>query len=276
MGRLSFTLSGGLGDFILSYLGFPGKHLQAILHQFGDIDYRICTAEPSAVDLVVGHPGFSGVEVMIHDQDDHIPKLLPNDISLIKNLHIHHSAKPRLHLDQKESAILRSIKGPYGVYHPFSSKPYRSLSSVFDIVEQAQMISYMSGLPIVVLGSEDFGYESGNVKQFKGSSRLSVSIVERASFFVGSHSSMQCAAWVHDVPSMCLAPQGLLGHEITCPGAYEKYLRPLFDRANIFLEFEMHHLFTDFLSKFLSDNVSTTRLVAERRRGRPRAFRPVL
>ena len=78
------------------------------------------------------------------------------------------------------------------------------------------------------------------------------------------------------MPSMCLAPQGLVGHEITSPGGYEKYLRPLFDRANMFMEFEMHHLFTDFLSKFLSDNVSTTRLIAERRRVRPIAFRPVL
>jgi hypothetical protein len=245
--KLSFTLGGGLGDYILSYLGSPGNRL-AYLSTLAEIDFRVSAQCSAGLDLVKNNPYFK--QASIYQEDKFGQNKLDNDISCIKNISDYPQLKPSLWLSDQEEEILNHLESPYGIFHPFAGDFSRNLSNTFPIGFLSQWIADVSGFPIIVLGNEDFNYSSDNVKQIKGSARLSVKIVERSSFFVGSHSSMQCAAWVYDIPSFCIAPDLLL-HNLMAPYGHDIYLKPLFGEKNVFMMYEQAGRFSYFLDYFL-------------------------
>lgn len=247
--KFSLTLDGGLGDFILRYLGSPGNRLAHILSVCpGEVQLRVSATQLPGHDLLLGNPFFP--EIVHFIEKPMVKNNLPNDISLIQDLHQYRKLTPPLWLDDHEDAILRSLPRPYGVFHPFASGQHRNLAEVFDLYQMAQWTADVAGIPLYVLGREEFRYASQNVRPVKGSTRLSVLIVEGASFFVGTHSSMQCAAWVHNIPSLCIGPSHLLFHDAYRPDTFETYLKPLFGK-NVFLMYEQAGKYPQFLDHFL-------------------------
>lgn len=247
--KLSFTLGGGLGDFILKYLGEPGNRLAFITMVAPDIEFRISAQCPAGVDFVKNSPYFKYQHV--YQEIKFAQNRLKNDISYVSNLLEYPKITPPLWLDSEEEDILDNVVRPYGIFHPFASSGPRNLVAAFDIVNMVQWIADVSGINMIVLGREDFGYESANVRHIKGSPRLATKLVERSAFFVGSHSSMQCAAWVHGVPSLCIGPSHLLFHNLYSPNNNDLYLKPLFKNKNVFMMYDQADRFSYFLDYFL-------------------------
>lgn len=253
MARFSFTLSGGLGDFILAYLGSPGVHLHFIEAAApGQIDYRLFTPNQSCVDLVFGSPFFRNARNFYEHKEGEYPQgLLDNDIRLIRDL----GDIPRLqiqpYLDPEEENAIASIRRPYAVLHPFASSGGRCMSAAYDVELLARAVADISGTSVVVLGSEDFQSDHPKVIKVTGSSRLAVRIVQQAAFVVATHSSMACAAWVYGVPCMCLGPSWLVAQEFISQGNYERYLAPLFRPRNAFFGFDLAGHFEAAFRRFL-------------------------
>lgn len=247
--RFNYTVGGGTGDYILRYLGFPGdrlSHIQKVCPN--EIQLLVSDAKHPGVDLLIGNPFFK--DALTYNEKD--AREWPSDqIDAIRDIRLFPKSSPRVWLEEHEEKTLQTIKKPYAVFHPFAGCGSRSLTSAFDTHELSQWLADVAGMPVVVLGNEDFGYKSENVFQIKCSVRLSVKIVEGASFFVGTHSSMQCAAWVYDIPSFCLGPSQLLFHNIRAPKGHETYLRPLFANNNIFMMYEQGLRFPHFFDYFL-------------------------
>lgn len=247
--ELSFTLCGGLGDYILHYLGDPGNRIAYLQKVVSNIEFRVSSQCPAGIDLVKNSPYFRQQHVF--SEIKVLENRLKNDIKNVANLLDYPKIIPPLWLDSHEEDILSNIERPYGVFHPFASHGFRNLSIAFDIHNMAQWVADVSGINMIVLGNEDFGYTSSNVRQIKGSPRLATKIVERSSFFVGSHSSMQCAAWVFNVPSLCIGPGHLLFHNIYSPNNNDVYLSPLFRANNVFMFYDQADQFAYFLDRFL-------------------------
>lgn len=247
--ELSFTLCGGLGDYILHYLGEPGNRIAYLQMVVPNIEFRVTSQCPAGIDLVKNSPYFKQQHVF--SERKVFENRLKNDIKNIANLLDYPKITPSLWLESCEEDILLNIKRPYGVFHPFASYGPRNLSFAFDTHNMVQWIADVSGINMIVLGNENFEYESSNVKHIRGSPRLATKIVERSSFFVGSHSSMQCAAWVFNVPSFCIGPGHLLFHNIYSPNNNDVYLRPLFRANNIFMFYDQADRFAYFLDHFL-------------------------
>ena len=266
--NLSFSLGGGLGDFILDYLGHPGNRLPFIMMAVPDIEFRVARQCPAGIDLVKNTPLFR--ETRVFEEKKFVNSKLDNDIRHIGNIKDYPKITPPLWLDDEEEGLLAQIPRPYAVFHPFASSGPRNLADRFDIQRIAQWAADTSGITIIVVGREHFGYESDNVKQIKGSSRLAVKIVERASFFFGAHSSMQCAAWVHSVPSLCIAPNYLLFHNWYSPRNNDVYLKPLFGGNNRFMFYEQAEKFP-----YLFDNFLRTATVIQPRKN-PEEYRRLL
>ncbi len=252
--KLSFTLGGGLGDFILNYLGSPGDRLSHILTTPGvEVELRVSRIQKAGHDLLYGNPFFKKAS-FFEDDGIHSQKL-HNDISNLNNLDEYPKLSPSLWLDEGEQKILNDLPKPYAVFHPFASGQRRNLDFLLRIDSIAKWIVDVAGLPLIVLGAEEFGFDIPKVKQIKGSSRLSVNIVRSSSFFVGSHSSMQCASWVYNIPSICIGPSHLLFHNMYSPNSYDKYLKPLFGK-NIFVMHEQMEYFPRFFDHFLKNSTS--------------------
>jgi len=247
--KLSFTLGGGLGDYILNYLGDPGNRLAYIMMAVQDIEFRVSAQCPAGIDLVKNSPYFKFQHV--YQEKKFAQNRLKDDISNIGNLAEYLKVIPPLWLSSEEEDILVNVVRPYAVFHPFASHGPRNLTAAFNTTNMVQWIADASGINVVVLGQEDFGYESANVRHIKGSPRLATKLVEHSSFFVGSHSSMQCAAWVHDIPSFCIGPSHLLFHNLYSPSNNDLYLKPLFKGKNIFMMYDQADRFSYFLDYFL-------------------------
>lgn len=259
--KFSFTIGGGLGDYILRYLGFPGDRLYRIqLACPNEVQLRVSSRDHPGMDLLRNNPFFKDAIPYNEDSKGEWPQ---NQIDYIAGIRDYPKSSPRLWLDDGEESVLLGLKKPYAVFHPFAggnhtkfSEIPRELNSVFNTHDLAQWMADSAGLPLVVLGVEDFNYKSENVFQVKGSVRLSVRIVEQASFFVGAHSSMQCAAWVYGVPSMCIGPGELLFHNVYSPANHKKYLRPMFANNNVFMLYEQADQFAYFFEYFLKTATS--------------------
>lgn len=252
--KYSFAVGGGLGDYILRYLGFPGNRLAAI-HKLcpNEIQLRVSKLTHPGLDLFNYNPYFA--DALVYDEDD-VENWPKNQVDHIENILSFPKQSPRLVLDAQEHSTFLSIKKPYAVFHPFASGQFRSLDLAFNTHRMSQWVADVSSMPVVVLGQEDFGYKSDNVRHVKGSVRLSVRIVEGASFFVGTHSSMLCAAWVYDVPSFCVGPSNLLFHNIYAPRGHYRYLKPMFSNGNHFMMYDQGQRFPYFLDHFLKEATS--------------------
>lgn len=255
MKEFSYTIYGGLGDFILTFLGNPGNRLISLSKIIPEdkIEFR-AARNPAGIELLAGSQYFERFEFFQEDPNFRIK--MPNDIEKIANIKEFPKLIPSIYLNEQEEEILFDIKRPYAVFHPFASCQSRYLSVVFNIKKLAQWIADVSGLNLIVLGKEQFNYNSENVKQIQGSTRLSVRIIQNSNFFVGTHSSMQCAAWVYDIPSLCVGPSQLLFHEWYGPNTYETHLKSLFKRKNIFMLFDECKYFGYFFDYFLRQNTS--------------------
>ena len=260
--KFSYAVYGGLGDFILRYLGYPGNRLASLLRAKSDIEFRIGCGylndpfpNKVGIDLFKNNPYFSDA---IYFQEDPLKSSrLSNDIFYIENLKSFNKLIPPLWLDEKEENILQNLRGPYSIFHPFASSLDRSLAIAFNIHKMAQWIADISGIPLVVLGAEDFGYRSDNVFQIKNiSARLAVRIVANSSFFVGTHSSMQCAAWVYKIPSFCIGFSSLIFHDTYTQESLDMYINPLFKHKNVFMLLDQSHKFVDFFDYFLKKSTS--------------------
>lgn len=251
--KLSFTLSGGLGDYILNYLGFPGNRLAHLISSNVEIELRVSRQQKAGHDLLFRNPFFTNMS-FIEDDGIHT-QFLSNDISFLNNLDQFEKFTPSIWLSQEEEKILRDLPKPYAVFHPFASGQKRNLQTALNVSNVAQWVSEASGLPLIVLGKEDFSLSTDRIRQIKCSSRLSVKIVEYSSFFVGSHSSMQCAAWVYNVPSLCFGPSHLLFCDMYARNGYATYLKPLFGR-NVFMMYEQASYFPRFFDHFLKQATS--------------------
>lgn len=252
--ELSYTFAGGLGDYILTYFGQPGNRLKSIL-AIPDVKLTIRVSHNfTAIDLFKNNSLFD--DMVFFEEIPYYSNRLDNDINHITNLTDYPKFTPSVWLSEEEEDIFCKIKKPYVAFHPYASISLRSLWSNFDIHLMAQVIAEASGLPVIVLGQEDFGYESEEVRQIKCSPRLSVKIVEKAAFFVGTHSSMQCAAWVHNVPSFCIGPENLLMHNLYSPYSFNKFLKPMFQNNNLFMFFKEGRLFPNFFDHFLRTGTS--------------------
>lgn len=250
--KASFSLGGGLGDYILDYLGSPGNRLAFLLKVLPDIEFRV-SKQCRGIDLLKNSPYFN--KINFYEEVDYQWGYLENDIRNIIGLNENYpKITPTLWIDDEEEELLGSLSKPYGVFHPFGSNGTRSLSEAFDIYNMVQWAADASGIKILVLGQENFEYESENVKHIKGSSRLAVKIVERSLFFLGSHSSMQCAAWVYNIPSMCIGPSHLLLHNLYAPLKHDVYVKPLFRKNNVFMMYEQSDSFAYFFDYFLKIN----------------------
>ena len=247
--KLSFSLGGGLGDYILDYLGHPGNRLPYLMMAAPDIEFRVSQQCSAGIELVKNTPYFKQTKVF--EEKKFVSSKLPNDIRHISNIKDYPKLTPTLWIDDEEEGLLAQIPRPYGVFHPFASYGPRNLADNFDIHRLAQWAADTSGITIIVVGREHFGYESDNVKHIKGSPRLAVKIVERSSFFFGAHSSMQCAAWVHSIPSLCIAPNYLLFHNWYSPRNNDVYLKPLFKDKNRFMFYEQAGKFPYLFDNFL-------------------------
>lgn len=106
-----------------------------------------------------------------------------------------------------------------------------------------EWIEETTGVPSIIL-SDNF------------SSRVSVKLVEGASFFVGTHSSMQCAASVYNVPSLCIGPNKLYLHNYYAPNSFNRYLKPLYINNNVFMQIEQIDQFAHFFDYFLKNATS--------------------
>lgn len=246
--KLSFTLSGGLGDYILNYLGFPGNRLAHLISSNVEIELRVSRQQKAGHDLLFRNPFFTSMTFI--EDDGKNTKFLPNDISFLKNIDQFEKFTPAIWLDEEEELILRTLPRPYAVYHPFASGQKRNLHTALDVCNVAKWVSEVSGLPIIVLGTEDFPLKTDRIFQIKCSPRLSVKIVEYSSFFIGTHSSMQCAAWVFNIPSLCFGPSHLLFCDMYARNGYDTYLKPLFGR-NVFMMYEQASYFPRFFDHFL-------------------------
>lgn len=253
--KFSFTLEGGLGDFILKYLGSPGNRLASLL-KVCEIDLRMISTQKVGHQLVTGNPFFQ--QSGLFYGPDGMNNRLNNDISLIANLESYPKIPVPLWLDSAEEEIFLGIKRPYAVFHPRASHLTRCLSSIFNLHVMAQYIADYSGIPLLVVGNDEFGYSSHNVVNMtgRGSPRLSCKIVEHATFFVGTHSSMQCAASVYGVPSFCLGPSHLLFHAFSAPFSYDVYLKPMFCNGGVFMLFDEAPHFTTFFEYFIRNGTS--------------------
>lgn len=253
--ELSYTFAGGLGDYILNYLDVPGNRLKSILASDPDIKLTIRTSYNWAgLDLFKNNDLFR--DSIFFEEIPYLTNRLENDIANIVDIECFSKFTPSLWLGEWEEEALYEIKKPYAVFHPWASANLRSLDQVFNIQLMAQLISDVSGLNVIVLGEENLNYGSESVMQIKCSSRLSVKIIEGATFFVGSHSSMQCAAWVHKIPSFCIGPEVLLFHNLYSPGSFKRFLKPLFAKNNVFMLFKEANRFPDFFDYFLKQGTS--------------------
>ena len=242
--ELSYTFAGGLGDYILNYLDCPGNRIKSILASDPNIKLNIRTSYNWAgLDLFKNNELFRN-------------SVLENDIANISNIECFPKFTPSLWLDDTEEEALFGLRRPYAVFHPWASAALRSLDQIFDIKLMAQLISDVAGLNVIVLGEEDLNYYSDSVKQIKCSPRLSLKIVEGATFFVGSHSSMQCAAWVYKIPSLCIGPEVLLFHNLYSPGSFKRFLKPLFAKNNAFMLFKEANRFPAFFDYFLKQGTA--------------------
>lgn len=253
--KLSLTLEGGLGDFILRYLGSPGDRVSGLL-RVSEIELRVSESQKAGRELVRGNPFFDNCAVFKprHGMRDR----LKNDISLISNLDSYPRIPIPLWLDGTESEVFYSLKRPYAVYHPYASHPARQLAGVFDLHALAQWIADYANIRLLVLGTEKFGYHSENVIDMTGigSPRLACKIIENATFFVGTHSSLQCAASVYSIPSVCLGPSHLLFHDFSSPYSYHTYLKPMFVNGSVFMMLEDASHFMTFFEHFVESATS--------------------
>lgn len=253
--NISLSLSGGLGDFILKYLGFPGNRLAEIQRIFpNQVLLRVSDVALESADLLTGSPYFSKIEtfkaIPLHRAE------LQNDVSNINDIHLYNKITPPLWLSDEEEEIFNSINKPYAVMHPSSSEPVRDFKSHFDVIKLMQWVADTSGIPLIVLDKVDYNYKSKNVYQIKGSSRLAVKLVQHASFFIGTHSSMCCASWIYNVPSFCMGPSHLLFHGLYAPDSFREYLKPLFKNKNLFMFFDQDDKFAEFFDHFLLNSTS--------------------
>lgn len=253
--KLSFTLEGGLGDFILRYLGSPGNRVASLL-RIAEIELRMCSDQKVGHQLILGNPYFNNSTLFKsrHGMRDR----LTNDLTLIGNLDKYPKLQIPLWLDSEEEEIFYTLKRPYGVFHPTASHPARKLNGIFDIHALSQWIADYSNIPLLVLGAEDFGYESSNVIDMTeiGSPRLACKIIEHAAFFVGTHSSLQCAASVYSVPSVCIGPSHLLFHDFSAPTSFDVYLKPMFFNGSLFMMFDEAPHFMTFFEHFVEKATS--------------------
>jgi hypothetical protein len=252
MSKLSFTLEGGIGDYITKYLGFPGNRLFS-LQKNSQIEFRLGSDCRVGCELLRNSPFFT--DVIFFNHIDGFSNILNNDITLIDNIKEFPKISVPLWLNDQEEDFLLKLKKPYAVFHPFASHLSRNLSFIFDIHVLAQWIADYSGLNLLVLGNEEFGYQSSNVIDLAKQNlniRLSCRIVEGASFFVGSHSCMQCAAKVYNIPSFCIGPSFLLFHGFFAPLSFNTYLKPLFTNNNMFMLYEQADCFMSFFMEFVS------------------------
>lgn len=249
--KFSFTLDGGLGDFILKYLGKPGNRLASLLRAC-EIDLRMVAGQTAGHQLLEGNPFFKRCEIF-PPISYKMRNIRYDDISFISGLEEYQKIPVPLWLSETEEKIFNGLKRPYAVMHPYASHFVRTLGSTFDVPVLAQWIADYSGIPLVVLGQEEFGYESSNVINLtgKGSSRLACKVVEHSVFFVGSHSSMQCAAAVYEIPGFCMGPGSIIFHDFSAPNSYKNYLRPLFLNGSMFMFFSEADNFKDFFTQFL-------------------------
>lgn len=253
--KLSLTLEGGLGDFILRYLGSPGNRVASLL-RVADIDLRVCSAQKAGHQLIMGNPFFN--KSIMFKSSHGMRDRLPNDLTRVSNIESYPKLTIPLWLDEKEEEAFFSLKRPYGVFHPTASHPARQLGGVFDIHAMSQWIADYSNVPLVVLGTETFGYKSSNVIDMTkvGSPRLACKIIEHASFFVGTHSSLQCAAAVYGTPSVCLGPSHLLFHDFSAPLSFDIYLKPMFFNGSVFMMFNDAPHFMAFFKHFVETATS--------------------
>lgn len=253
--KLSLTLEGGLGDFILRYLGSPGDRVSGLL-RVAEIELRISEPQKVGRELVLGNPFFNNC--VLFQPKNGMRDRLPNDISYVHNLSSYPKLQIPLWLDDKEEEIFYGLKRPYAVFHPYASHPTRQLAGVFDLHALAQWIADYSGVRLLVLGAEKFGYHSENVIDMTGvgSPRLACRIIENATFFVGTHSSLQCAASVYTVPSVCLGPSHLLFHDFSAPFSYQVYLKPMFVNGSVFMMFDDAPHFMTFFAHFVETATS--------------------
>lgn len=247
--KLSFTLGGGLGDYILNFLGTPGCYLPYLLMSTPDIELRLSSECKAGIDFVKNNPYFK--KTYLYDEIKFKNNKLPNDISFITNLQQYPRVTPSLWLDDNERFILENTLPPYGIFHPFASAGPRNLSAGVNVDNLVQWAADASGVKIFVLGQERFTYESDNVKIIRCSPRLGVKLIEKSCFFLGTHSSMQCAAWVYEIPSLCIGPSHLLFHNMYSVNNHDLYLKPLFKKNNIFMMYEQADKFAQFFDYFL-------------------------
>ena len=256
--RFSFTLDGGLGDFILKYLGKPGNRIASLLRAC-EIDLRMVAGQTAGHQLLEGNPFFKRSEIF-PPTSYKVRNLKRDDISFIGGLESYKKIQVPLWLSEEEEKIFNGLKRPYAVMHPYASNFVRDLRCAFSIPDLAQWVADYSGIPLVVLGQEEFGYESSNVINLtgKGSPRLACKIVEHSVFFIGSHSSMQCAASVYEVPGFCMGPGSIMFHDFSAPNSYKNYLRPLFLNNSMFMFFSEADKFKNFFTQFLSQATALT------------------
>jgi hypothetical protein len=253
--KLSFTLEGGLGDFILRYLGSPGNRLASLL-KVCEVSLRMEDAQKVGHQLIQGNPFFKQSDLFRSIRG--MRNRLPNDISLVHDIGKYQKIPIPLWLNAEEEEVYFGLKLPYAVFHPRASNLARCLTRVFDVHALSQWIADYSGIPLLVVGHEPFGYNSHNVIDLTGigSPRLACKIIERASFFVGTHSSMQCAASVYNVPMVCIGPTHLLFHDFSAPFSFEEYLQPMFFGGSVFMMFDDAPHFPHFFRQFLSQATS--------------------
>lgn len=253
--KLSLTLEGGLGDFILRYLGSPGDRVSGLL-RVAEIELRISEPQKVGRELVLGNPFFNNC--VLFQPKNGMRNCLSNDISYVHNLSSYPKIQIPLWLDEKEEEIFYGLKRPYAVFHPYASHPTRQLAGVFDLHALAQWIADYSGMRLFVLGAEKFGYHSENVIDMTGvgSPRLACKIIQHASFFIGTHSSLQCAASVYGVPTFCMGPSHLLFHDFSAPLSFDVYLKPMFLNGSMFMFFEMAPHFMKFFEYFVETATS--------------------
>jgi hypothetical protein len=259
--NLSFTLEGGLGDYILKYLGHPGNRLASLL-KVCNVELRMSRLQKAGHELIKGTSHFD--RYTLFDGIEGYKNLLANDISFISNLEDYPKIPISLSLDDNEENLFYNLKRPYAVLHPRASHVARCLSSIFNLHALAQCIADYSGIPLIVLGHESFGYKSHNVIDMtgQGSPRLGCKIVEHASFFVGTHSSMQCAASVYKIPTFCIGPSHILFHDFSAPYSFEEYLKPIFFGGGMFMMFNDAVHFMSFFECFI-DRATTLKVEKE-------------
>lgn len=275
-------LSGGLGDLIWMFFAdpvlrrlsalrkkYPAFKLQLVVSSLNSNSWEVFRGQADCLRSAPYPVFFESVQLGMG-----LPYVgdLP-DLYDLEEQPIHCFLTP------EEKAFVNGFPLGFVAVHPFAGDPDRSVMRKIDVKATAKFIHRLVGKPVVIFGGSHTRTWSGKPVIQKESFqckesyitslvdevniRVALHLLNRASWFVGTHSALMLAAWRFEIPTLILGSNKLFSQYLNGDHPLDPYHRLLFAPGNYFVrEEEFPHL-RRFLARFLCRRPKPPQLVGK-------------